>query len=52
MSDPDSAAVFAAIEAIFAGRWDRHLVRLRAACQERMDTDEWRAHIVVGGGPR
>jgi len=42
-----SAAAFAALEAIAAGEWDRFLLRLRAAIEQRRQTDEYKAHIVA-----
>ena len=44
----EAAAAFAALEAIQSGEWDRYLLRLRAAINERMKTEGYRDHIVVG----
>lgn len=41
------AAVFAAIEAITEGQWDRYLHRLRGAIALRCETDEYRATLVA-----
>jgi hypothetical protein len=43
-----SAAAFAALTAIESGEWDRFLLRLRAAIEQRRQTDDYRAHIVAG----
>ena len=42
------AAAFAAMEAIESGEWDRYLLRLRAAIEQRRKTQEYRDHIIVG----
>jgi hypothetical protein len=42
------AEAFAALDAIESGRWDRYLLRLRAAIEIRRQTDEYKAHIIAG----
>lgn len=43
-----TAAAFAALEAIEAGEWDRYLLRLRAAIEQRRKTCDYAKHIVAG----
>lgn len=45
------AAVFAAIEAITEGQWDRYLHRLRGAIALRCETDEYRGTLVATRWP-
>ena len=45
----DSAAAFAAVEAIMAGRWDKYLHRIRGAINLRTQTDEYQATLIAGG---
>lgn len=40
---------FIVLNGILDGRCDRFLLRLRAAINARMATDEYKAHIIVGG---
>jgi len=42
------AAAYAAIESIEDGEWDRYLLRLRAAINQRIQTESYRRHIVAG----
>jgi hypothetical protein len=42
------AAAFAALEAIESGAWDRYLLRLRGAIEQRRRTPDYAAHIVAG----
>lgn len=48
-SPASKAFAFAALEAIIAGDWDRYLLRLRGAIEQRRKTPEYEAHIVAGG---
>lgn len=50
-SEGQQAAAFAALTAIERGEWDRYLIRLNAAIKQRMRTEAWQRHIVVGGQP-
>lgn len=43
-----TAAAFAALESITSGEWDRFLLRLRTAIEERRWTPEYERHIVAG----
>jgi predicted aminopeptidase len=38
---------FAALEHILTGDWDRFLLRLRAAIDQRRSTDEYAAHRIA-----
>ena len=44
----NSAAAFAALTAIESAEWDRFLLRLRAAIEQRRQTEDYHAHIVAG----
>lgn len=49
MTDHNPApAAFAALTAIEAGEWDRFLLRLRAAIEQRRRTDAYKAHLIAG----
>lgn len=43
-----ASEAFSALDRIEAGDWDRYLLRLRAAIQARMRTDEYTQHIIAG----
>jgi len=43
------AQVFAALEAISAGQWDRWLHRIRGAIVVRTQTDDYQNSIIAGG---
>lgn len=43
----ESAAAFAALRAIESGSWDRFLLRLQAAIRQRLQTEDYRQHIVA-----
>jgi hypothetical protein len=45
---PDTSAAFAALRSIEEGEWDRFLLRLMVAIKMRLDTPEYKAHIVAG----
>ena len=38
---------FSALDHIVEGDWDRFLLRLRAAINVRIQTDEYKAHIIA-----
>lgn len=43
----DNLYAFAAVESIKAGEWDRYLVALRIAIQQRMTDPEWKRNILA-----
>jgi len=51
MNADQSAAAFAALEAIQSGDWDRFLLRLRSAIEQRRATQGYRDHIIAGSAP-
>jgi hypothetical protein len=50
MTDPIAPTAFAALLAIENGDWDRYLLRLRAAIEQRRKTEAYRRHIIIGSG--
>lgn len=48
LPDPEWTATLAAIDAIESGRWDKYLLRVRAAIEQRRSTEEYGLHIICG----
>jgi hypothetical protein len=48
MTDTVSSAAFAALTAIEAGEWDRYLLRLLYAINQRRHTEGYLDHLTAG----
>lgn len=49
-TDSQQAAASAALTAIESGDWDRFLLRLRAAIEQRRQTPEYQRTLIAGAG--